>query len=110
LTRILLLLPLLSLPLLSACGDKDDDDDGYDDILALDGDIAAGETVYSSSCSGCHGADGEGVSGPALAGHLHGESEILEIVFNGEGTMPPVNLTDQEAADLLAYLYDAFDG
>ena len=108
-TRILLLLPLLSLPLLSACGDKDDGGE-FDDILALDGDIDAGASVYSTSCSGCHGADGEGVSGPALAGDLEDESEILEVVFYGEGTMPAVDLTDQEAADLLVYLYDAFDG
>ena len=49
-TRILLLLPLLTLPLLSACGDKDDD--GYDAILELDGDVDAGATLYATNCSG----------------------------------------------------------
>jgi len=98
--RILLLLPLMFAPLV-ACGDKDEESD-YSAILELDGDISAGETVYSANCVGCHGADGEGVSGPALVGHLHGEEEILEVVFNGEGSMPSFALSDQEAADLLA--------
>lgn len=104
----ILLLPLLLLPLMTACGDKDGDGE-YDAILELDGDIDAGETVYTTNCAGCHGADGEGVSGPALAGHLHGDEEILETVFNGLGSMPAFDLSDQEAADLLAYLFDAFD-
>ena len=50
------------------------------------------------------------MSGPALTGHLHGEETILDVVLNGYGTMPAFDLSDQEAADLLAYLYDAFDG
>jgi cbb3-type cytochrome c oxidase subunit III len=31
------------------------------------GDAAAGEAVYARSCAGCHGAKGEGATGPALA-------------------------------------------
>ncbi|WP_412028937.1 c-type cytochrome [Deinococcus yunweiensis] len=30
------------------------------------GDVKAGETIYASNCSGCHGADGKGVVGPSL--------------------------------------------
>ena len=94
---------------LIACGDKDEGE--YADILALDGDIAAGETLYTTNCSGCHGVDGEGVTGPAIDDHVfeHGDEHILEVVFNGEGEMPPFDLTDQEAVDILAYLHDAFE-
>ncbi|GAB6033988.1 c-type cytochrome [Galenea microaerophila] len=32
------------------------------------GDAAAGQATYSSTCVGCHGANGEGGVGPKLAG------------------------------------------
>lgn len=94
---------------LAACGGGSDDD-GVDAILALDGDPVAGEAVYASTCAACHGADGEGGSGPAMAGIVADESDadIVEVVLDGEGSMPPQDLTDQEVADVLAYLIETF--
>lgn len=111
-TRSLLLTATLGLALV-ACGDKDDDTGGggeYAAILALEGDVDAGQEVFVGTCSGCHGADGSGGTGPDLNDHAphHTDSDILDIVFNGQGSMPGFTLTDQEAADLLAYFRASF--
>ena len=106
---------LLPLSLLVACGDKGDDTGAagggaYDSILALTGDEASGATVYASTCSGCHAADGTGGTGPSLVEHAqHFDDEaLLDIVFNGRGSMPGFSLEDQDAADLLAYIRAEF--
>jgi mono/diheme cytochrome c family protein len=38
------------------------------DSHAQRGDAANGATLYSQNCTTCHGASGEGVSGPSLIG------------------------------------------
>lgn len=76
-------------------------DDGGDDA-GDDGGTGGtdGAAVYSASCSGCHGADGEGGFGPAMASAVGGLSaaEIADIAMNGSGTMNGV-LTDAAQAD-----------
>lgn len=97
--KMLALLPLM----LIACGDKD----GDSGAVALDGDAANGASLYSSSCAGCHGADGTGVSGPDLtSGLVSGMSDdaISDVIANGVGSMPGITSDDQEIADILAYL------
>ncbi len=98
----------MTLLALVGCGDKDTEN--YDSILSLTGDEATGAEIYSSNCSGCHGASGEGVSGPSLIEHVpeHSDEAILGVVLNGEEEMPAFDLEDQEAADLLAYLRATF--
>ena len=93
-----------------ACGDKDGGGGEFDDILALDGDATAGGTKFSSTCAACHAADGTGGSGPSLVDAVPGYSdeELLDIMLNGNGDMAPVSLSDQEAADVLAYLIETF--
>lgn len=101
---------VLTLGLL-ACGDKDDTGSAYDDILALTGDATTGAEVFTSKCSACHGADGSGTdSGPDLYAQAPGlsDTDLLDIMFNGTGSMPAVSLDDQEAADVLAYVQDTF--
>lgn len=102
----------LALLTLIACGDKDDDTGAgeFDAILALTGDAAAGATVFSSTCANCHGADGTGGSAPDISGAVGGysDADLLDVVLNGSGSMAPVALEDQEAADLLAYVRDTF--
>jgi cytochrome c551 len=96
--KMMALLPLM----LIACGDKDGDSGG-----AATGDAASGETLYSSNCAGCHGADGTGVSGPDLtSGLVSGLSDdaISDVVANGEGSMPAILSDDQDIADVVAYL------
>ncbi|KTG16601.1 MULTISPECIES: c-type cytochrome [unclassified Guyparkeria] len=91
------------------------------------GDIAAGKQKYAS-CAACHGADGKGQGGafPVLTGipadeaekkltaYREGDQEYLKSVGLGDryGTMAPnaSGLSDEDIADLAAYIGDAFGG
>lgn len=75
-----------------------------DTILALTGDDIAGETLYADHCAVCHAADGSGGTGPNLSSKVVGAG-VVNTVLNGEGQMPSFStLSDQEVADLLAWL------
>lgn len=87
---------------LAACGGTTPSDD----ILSLTGDAANGETLYAAQCAGCHGVDGSGTgAGPNITGE-EVEDEVVDIIVNGEESMPAFgdSLSDQEIADVLAYL------
>lgn len=94
---MLLLLSLL------ACAD----DARVTDILALTPDNDAGATLYTESCSGCHGADATGGSGPDLTEHLshHTDAELLDVIVYGDGGMPAYEAwPDQDLADVMGHL------
>lgn len=81
---------------------------GKPTATALKGDTARGETVYANSCgsSSCHGADGVGPA-PSLPDELshHGDGFFARVILEGDGDMPPQSeLTDQEVADVIAYM------
>jgi len=73
-------------------------------------DVTAGERLFESQCSGCHGADGVGGSGPNIATDRlsGGDSDwaIFRILKDGiQGTaMAPANLADDERWRVTAYL------
>lgn len=73
-------------------------------------DIQAGKKLYGVNCTQCHGPNGDQVSGVDLG---HGtfkrastDNEIVTIMLNGiNGTpMPPANLSDTQAHQIVAYL------
>ncbi|NJM06257.1 cytochrome c [Candidatus Gracilibacteria bacterium] len=89
------------------------------------GDAARGETVFTSAgCAGCHSVGSDQLVGPGLAGIVNGKGPYGDKLPNGElitdasliewikvggvgkiGQMPGNNtLTDQELADIVAYL------
>ncbi len=82
------------------------------------GDPVKGKAAWDKSCALCHGANGEGVVGPplaGLAGHMEriamlpgGLEAGLQTIRNGiPGRMPafpPAILSDQELMDGMAYL------
>ncbi|MDQ5841169.1 MAG: c-type cytochrome, partial [Chloroflexota bacterium] len=73
------------------------------------GTAEAGKAVWAlgnTSCRNCHGGDGEGAFGPALAGRKLPYERFRNYVRNPIGRMPGYvesELTDQEMADLVAY-------
>lgn len=85
-------------------------------ILGLSPDPAAGDAVFSGGCgvAACHGADGD--SGPTampLSTRIPALSDemIVGILLNGQGGMPPQDSrSDQELADVVAYLNETFSG
>ena len=71
---------------------------------ATAGDVDRGETVYQQSCAGCHGDDGSGGIGPAVAGSGLTEAQIVAQIRSGGGAMPPALVTGQDEADVAAYV------
>ncbi len=94
---------LFALPLLAACGDKDDTASGDDTAASGDdgggGSDLDGEALYATYCSACHGTSGEGGYGPALDGEFEEKSDeqIVDIILNGDGSMAPVAVSEDEA-------------
>lgn len=73
---------------------------------ATDGDASSGEAIFvANGCAGCHCADGAGgcaISAPAVAGS---DAAELDSVLRGDHAHPiKVDLSDQDVADLEAYL------
>ena len=83
-------------------------DTGEDEsALSLEGDPDCGAEIFSTDCTGCHGAAGEGTEqGPELAEHVvsHTDAELLAVLVIGTDTMPPSGLTQQGYADVLSWL------
>ena len=112
-TRTLLALLALTALALTACSGGDDDDVAA--ILALDGSPTAGKAVYDNKCASCHKPDGSGDSTfPSLVTKVPQESDedIIEVILNGKGAMQGFRdeLSDQQVADLHAYLRETFAG
>ena len=104
---------MVALLALAGC-DKGSDSAGGD----LVGDPVAGATVFQNTCAAveCHGPDGSG-SGPksdaadlAKVVPTKSDAEIETIIQNGFALMAPVDLSDQETADVIAYLRQEFPG
>ncbi|MEZ4448613.1 MAG: cytochrome c [Nannocystaceae bacterium] len=81
-----------------------------DNILMLTGDADNGATLYSSKCASCHGAMGEGGIGTALTKEApeHSDDDIVTDILEGISGTQMVGfrdqLSDQEVADLLAFI------
>lgn len=70
---------------LAACGGGDKEATNNESAAAPDG-----EAIAMKSCISCHGGELQGATGPALndVGSRLSESEILDIIHNGQGNMP----------------------
>ena len=67
----------------------------------------SGQEAYDRACRVCHGEDGRGDSGPRLVPFSRSFDEILAIVREGTGRMPPISareLSDAGVAQVAAYL------
>ncbi len=113
--------------LLAACGEDDAGDAAADDVPpAVAEAIEAGKQLsLTAGCTACHGVDGRGGIGPAWAGSL---GETVELADDSTATideayitraiedpaaqvhtgfsvaMPEVELSDDQIADLVAYI------
>jgi len=99
---------LALLAALAACGGGEGGDGGSQEEQ-----IAAGRDVYAESCAECHGARGEGGTGPVVIGGnrriaSYGNTDRLYDYVSR--TMPfdePGSLSEDEYWDSIAYLLDA---
>lgn len=110
---------VLSVLILSACGAGSDQDNGTDteegappdgNGAAAYDEAAAREAYQTGTCASCHGGNLEGSVGPSLeeVGQKYSADEIVEIINNGIGEMPPAgdNLDDDAKQNLAAWLAD----
>ena len=70
------------------------------------GDPAAGDRLFTAQCASCHGAGGTGGDGPRLIGLANSvtPSYFAWRIKDPAPRMPKLALTDQQIADLAAYL------
>jgi nitrite reductase (NO-forming) len=88
--------------------------------------VAFGQRVYTQNCVACHQAEGQGIPGaiPPLAGSdfLNAdETRAIEVVLNGldgpitvngntfNSIMPSLQLSDEDVANVLTYIYSQWD-
>ena len=67
----------------------------------------SGAVAYTRVCQACHGANGTGGIAPALVPMRKQAAEVLAIVREGTGQMPPVStreLSDEEVARIFEHL------
>jgi cytochrome c oxidase subunit 2 len=78
-------------------------------VQADDPVLAQGRDVWARSCVGCHGLDGRGLSGPALAGVVTEKypdvAAQVAVVTNGRNLMPAARgvLTPEEIEAVVRY-------
>ena len=76
----------------------------------LPSEIEAGGRVYTSTCTGCHGPDGDGVGGINFSQSRYRrastDDDLIRIIVRGiPGTpMPPTGMSEGQAATVVAYL------
>jgi mono/diheme cytochrome c family protein len=68
-----------------------------------------GASIYKSKCAGCHGAQGEGKSGPKLAGTPLSEDDIVKVLTAGglskaPHTKPYRGANETNAKQVAAYV------
>ena len=94
-----------SVLVLGACGGGDKT---KDDGATTGGDTASidVEKIVNNKCIACHGNNLEGGSAPGLTniGSTLSESEIHDIILNGQGGMPGGLLKGEEADEVAKWL------
>ena len=66
------------------------------------------DAMYEANCSACHGADLSGGMGPDLTSveSSLSEDEISEIIINGRGDMPAIDVSPEEADAISEWLVE----
>lgn len=66
------------------------------------------EEMFSNNCASCHGGDLSGGVGPDLTEveDKHSAEEIQEIILNGKGEMPPVDVQDEQSEAIAEWLLE----
>ena len=68
--------------------------------------LAEPEDIFANSCASCHGDDLSGGMGPDLTaiGGTLSEDDIIDVIINGQGSMPPGIVVGEEAEAIAKWL------
>ncbi|MCM3761486.1 cytochrome c [Alkalihalobacillus oceani] len=102
----ILLMVSLSFVGLNQRAEMNADGEGAEEVEEFEDPIAEGQVLAEQSCIACHGGDLSGGAGPGLTS-LEGAytvEEIVDIIQNGQGSMPATGLNDVEADAVAQYL------
>jgi|GEM_PF-4524883 len=95
-------------------GDDGSGGDGSDGgATGDDGGAPDGASLYATYCASCHGASGEGAaSGPPLESEVnrHTDEELIAVIQEGDGSMPAIDVTDEEAQAIVDFMRTLFGG
>jgi mono/diheme cytochrome c family protein len=71
-----------------------------------------GQEIYMSKCANCHGSDGKlGFSNAAdLSKTSISTDSIKQVILHGRGAMIPVDITEEQAAAVTAYVESSLKG
>ena len=89
---------------LAACGDAEETDTDTTNSTPTESndsatsDVSEGEKVVNTSCINCHGGDLSGAMAPDLTNISLSKEEIIDILENGKGAMPPGTAAGEEEA------------
>ncbi|MGB0591165.1 MAG: c-type cytochrome [Myxococcota bacterium] len=68
-------------------------------------DYSDAQVLFEAQCAPCHGADGLGGSSYGILHELHHtDSQLIQVMLDGKGSMPAVNITEAEAASIVDYM------
>ena len=93
--------------MLGACGGDDSGTEDTNTDTGSETTADASEQVAQQRCATCHGGNLQGMGNtPALndVGSRYSEEEILDIIVNGQGSMPGGLVKGEEAEALAAWL------
>ena len=106
--RPTLLLVVAALALAACGGDGGGTPDTPPQQVVDAGNPAQGREVFAGNCAACHGGQGEGGSGPGLAGKSEytDPEAVVDQIRDGGGGMPAFEgrLSEQELADVSAFI------
>jgi quinoprotein glucose dehydrogenase len=77
------------------------------DRVAQPAAVQSAETAFGSVCAPCHGRTGQGGLAPSLVPMNRNANEVLAIVREGNGQMPPISareVTDEQVRQIVEYL------
>ena len=76
---------------------------------ATGGSAPDGKELYLLKCSACHGETGEGVAAPSIVSELaRSDAALIDVILNGDGSMPPIFVTPEEAQAIVDHMRATF--
>jgi mono/diheme cytochrome c family protein len=76
-------------------------------VVSLSAQSESGEPAYRKICQPCHGVQGQGDQAPPLVPMSREADEVLAIVREGTGQMPPISrkeISDESVVRIVEYL------